>query len=62
VRPGRNRLVVRGVRKPLWLRVVAIEAPFTASRVLLRHACGASWRPVALEFDWQPAAVAAAAT
>ena len=38
VRPGANALSIRGVRRPLWLRILAVESPISASRVPLRRA------------------------
>jgi ectoine hydroxylase-related dioxygenase (phytanoyl-CoA dioxygenase family) len=51
VEDGRNVLVVDGIDRPLWLRIVAIRLPFRASTVLLRRALDGRERRVEIEFD-----------
>jgi hypothetical protein len=59
VQAGQNRIVLRGIRRPLWLRVIAIEVPFRASRVLARGYFDGSTRTAELTFEASTAAAAA---
>ncbi|MGH8611919.1 MAG: phytanoyl-CoA dioxygenase family protein [Gammaproteobacteria bacterium] len=52
VHDGRNALVLEGVDRPLWLRVVEIRLPFDQSRMLVRRALDGRERRVDIEFDW----------
>ncbi len=58
-RAGSNVLSIRGIRRPLWLRVTALTAPSLASQVLLRHALDGSQRRVDLQFEMVGATVRA---
>ena len=49
-REGRNVVEVRGIRGPLWLRVIQVAAPFSASRALVRLAIDGTHDAVECDF------------
>lgn len=53
VREGANELRVSGVDRRLWLRVVALQLPFSSSRVLVRREFDGTQSELVVTFDWQ---------